>query len=233
MDLSGRDAGEFPPQWVERFTDGVFTPPELNLQGYRDCIESCRDAFPRLRILSGVELSEPHWHPKRSRALLGEGHFERVLASVHARPDGSGHRLIDDSTYTGMPPDGLLRWYLGEVERLAEQFADFEVLAHIDFPLRYWPPTAGPFDPGRYEQPFRAALSALARAGRILEINTRVPLPPLIVQWWRREGGRGVTFGSDAHTPDDLAHGFGEAAALAEGFGFRPGPSLHDVWVRS
>lgn len=232
MDLAGRDPGEFPAQWAEHYADGVFTPPDLDVRGYRDCLDSCREAFPQLRILSGVELSEPHWRPDRSRSLLAAEPFDRVLASLHARPEGNGYRLIDDSAYAERSGESLLHWYLGEVERLAEEFDDFEVLAHIDFPLRHWPSASGPFEPERFEQPFRAALAALARTDRILEINTTVPLPPLVVRWWRQEGGRGITFGSDAHTPDDLGRGFREAVGVAESTGFRPGRSPHDIWVR-
>jgi histidinol-phosphatase (PHP family) len=33
--------------------------------------DHCRDKFPGLRILSGAELGEPHWHPDQVRAVLG------------------------------------------------------------------------------------------------------------------------------------------------------------------
>jgi hypothetical protein len=40
-------------------------------------------------------------------------------------------------------------------------------------------------------------------------------------------------FGSDAHEPAELARGFGEAAALVEAHGFRPGRHPYDVWMRA
>jgi histidinol-phosphatase (PHP family) len=233
MDIRGWHADELPKRWVDGYVDGAFTPPALDVPGYLACLDACRDAFPGLRILSGVEVSEPHWHPDRSRELLATGAFDRVLASVHAQPHGSGFRAIFDDAYARQEPEDLLRWYLREVERLAEEFDGFEVLAHIDYPVRYWPGGPAAFDPEALEKPFRAALAALARSGRMLEINTRLPLSPLIVGWWHREGGSAVTFGSDAHNPDDLAHGFHEAAAIAEAHGFRPGGSPHDPWART
>jgi histidinol-phosphatase (PHP family) len=60
-----------------------------------------------------------------------------------------------------------------------------------------------------------------------------VPLHPEIVRWWHEEGGDAVTFGSDAHHPAALAHGFPEAAAMAEAHGFRPGRHPYDFWARS
>ena len=62
-------------------------------------------------------------------------------------------------------------------------------------------------------------------------MNTR-RLWPWMAQWWQEEGGRAVTFGSDAHVPEALAHGFPEAMAMLEYFGFRPGRRAHDAWVR-
>lgn len=223
----------FPAAWTRRYAAGVFTPPALDLRGYQECLERCREDFPGLRILSGVELGEPHWHPDRTRKLLAEGRFDRVLASLHTLPDGSGCRLIAEDSYARRDPADLVRWYLGEIERLAEDFDDFEVLAHIDFPLRYLPGGPGALDPRPLEAPFRGALAALARTGRVLEINTRNPLTPAVVRWWRREGGAAVTFGSDAHDPDGVARGFREAAAMAEAHGFRPGRHPQDPWPRS
>lgn len=75
----------------------------------------------------------------------------------------------------------------------------------------------------------------LADSRRALEVNTSGPLLPEIVCWWRDEGGEGgetVTFGSDAHRPDALAHRFAEAAALVEAHSFRPGRNPYDHWRR-
>ena len=109
----------------------------------------------------------------------------------------------------------------------------FSVLAHIDYPIRTWPvQTAGPFDPYAFQDEFRHALRLLAGSGRVLEFNTRRPMDPVLVRWWREEGGSAVTVGSDAHDPPALAHGFAEAAAVVEAHGFRPGGHPYDVWRR-
>jgi histidinol-phosphatase (PHP family) len=122
--------------------------------------------------------------------------------------------------------------YLAEAIRMIEQFDAFEVLAHIDYPVRYWPIDAAPYDPHAFEDQYRSVLRALATGGKALEVNTRVPLHPQIVRWWHQEGGQTVTFASDAHDPSALAHGFAEATAMVEACGFRPGRGLHDFWRR-
>lgn len=50
--------------------------------------------------------------------------------------------------------------------------------------------------------------------------------------WPAAEGGRAVSFGSDAHTPRTLAADFPEATAMLEAFGFSEGARPEDFWTR-
>ena len=49
-------------------------------------VERCRDTFPSLRILSGVELGEAHRFPEEAAAVLRSGPLDLVLGSVHTIP---------------------------------------------------------------------------------------------------------------------------------------------------
>ncbi|MET8155862.1 PHP domain-containing protein [Sphaerisporangium sp. NPDC005289] len=211
--------------------EGVLSPPAFDVDGYLDSIERCRERFPGLRILSGLEVGEPHWHAEAVAKVLAAGRFDRILGSLHCLPDGDGfaepwglydHRLAAE----------VIREYLAEVAGLAAGSDVFSVLAHIDYPVRSWPTEAGPFDPPAFEEEFRHALRATASSGRALEINTRLPLSPVILRWWHEEGGPAVSFGSDAHDPSLVAHRFREAADMAEAHGFRPGQDPYDFWAR-
>lgn len=212
--------------------DGLLTPSEFDASGYLEAIETCRERFPSLRILSGLELGEPHWHAAAIAKVLGAGHFDRVLGSLHCLPDGDrfaeppglyGHRAAAE----------VVRQYLAEVARLVTDSDVFSVLAHVDYPIRSWPvQEAGPFELSAFEAEFRHALRATAQSGRALEINTRIPLHSTLVTWWHEEGGEAVTFGSDAHEPSAVARGFRDAAAMAEAHGFRPGRHPYDFWPR-
>jgi histidinol-phosphatase (PHP family) len=217
--------------------DGRFRVPALDVEGYLACLQRCRDRYPGLRIPSGVELGEPHWFQEQVRATLAAGRYDRVLGSLHSLEVEGGPWLVDalyeDYAPEGLESDGIVRAYLAEALRMVESSGDFAALAHIDYPVRRWPATAGAFDPAAFEEEFRAVLAALARSGRALEVNTVVPLRPELVRWWREEGGRAVSFGSDAHAPSLVAHEFARAAAMVEASGFRPGPLPHDLWRRS
>jgi len=206
--------------------DGALTPPELDLDGYLECLQACREKFPDLHIISGVELGEPHWHGAAVAKLLRAGQFDRVLGSLHCLP------FDQPILYQHRQAGDVVRDYLAEIPRLIEGSDAFSVLAHIDYPLRSWPAAAGPFDINEFQGEFRHALRALARSGRALEINTSGPFHPEIVGWWREAGGTSVTFGSDAHDPTRIAYRFAEATAIADANGFRPGRHHCDYWTR-
>jgi histidinol-phosphatase (PHP family) len=205
----------------------------LDVDGYLACVQRCRERYPQLRILTGVEVGEAHRHPEEVAALLAGGRFQRVLGSLHCLPLGDDRYAEPPNLYRRHPAADVIRDYLAEVVRLVTGSDAFEVLAHLDYPIRYWPQHAGPFDVRQFEAEFRHALRTLADSGRVLEVNTAGPMLPELVAWWRDEGGTAVSFGSDAHRPVSLARRFDEATAMVESSGFRPGRHRFDFWVRS
>lgn len=213
-------------------SEGQVTPPPFDVAGYLESVERCRGLYPELRILSGLELGEPHWHVEATRDVLASGTFDRVLGSLHCLPDGDGFQEPND-LFGHRDPDEVLKTYLMEIAVLVKQCDVFSVLGHIDYPVRSWPDHLGPFASAPFEDEFRHALHATAQSGKALEINTVVPLQATILQWWREEGGEQVTFGSDAHEPSEVARGFLDAASMAEASGFRPERDPLALWTRS
>jgi histidinol-phosphatase (PHP family) len=224
-------ASDVPDRLLPLVDDDLLRPAELDVRGYLAELERCRATYPQLRIHSGVELGEPHWHVDEATELLRRGGFERTLASVHSARVEGGYADVS-SRYDDQRPDEVVRDYLTEAAAMVEGFGGFEVLAHIDFPLRYWPADAPPYQPSTHEAEHRRVLRALVDSDRILELNTRVPLHPQVLAWWREEGGKAITFASDAHQPEALATGFSEAVRVAGAAGFRPGSDPHGFWVR-
>lgn len=212
--------------------DGTIAPPELDLDGYLECVHRCRDKYPELRILTGVEFGQPHLHPDVAKKILDVAGFDRVLGSLHVL--AVRDRFFEPpELFKLRPATDVVRDYLAEVARLIAESEVFAVLAHIDYAVRYWPDHLGPYDPSAFEDEFRHALRVLADNGRALEVNTAIPLHQEVVRWWREGGGDAVTFGSDAHDPMALARGFADAAAMVESEGFRPGRHPYDFWTRT
>ena len=213
--------------------DGLLTPPVFDPVGYLAAIEHCRDRFPQLHILSGLEMGEPHRHAEQCSRVLAAGQFDRVLGSLHTLPH-QGTFAEPWGIYPHRDAHDVVREYLAGVAAMMSTSGMFAVLAHIDYPVRSWPvELEGPFNPAAFEDEFRHALGVTAQSGRALEINTRLPTHGTILTWWHEEGGDAVTFASDAHLPASVAHGFADAAQMAEAHGFRPGPNPYDLWGRA
>jgi histidinol-phosphatase (PHP family) len=209
---------------------GTFTAGPLDVEGYLAALARCRDLFPDLHLVSGVELGEPHWHAEAVAGVLAAGGFERVLGSLHSLPQGIA-AAEPPELFRRRAAAEVVRSYLVELATMVEQTSVFEVLAHLDYPLRHWPPAAGPFEVAAFEEELRHALSTLAVSGRVLEVNTKGPMLPEVVRWWREEGGKVVTFGSDAHRPEVLGQRLSEAVAMVEAHGFRAGRHPYDRWT--
>ncbi|MGP9683442.1 MULTISPECIES: PHP domain-containing protein [unclassified Brachybacterium] len=211
--------------------DGIVAIPRFDVDGYFESIERCRAAFPELRIGTGLEFGQPHLRTEAARRQLDLSRFDRIIGSLHTLEFEAG-RAEPNTLFRRLPADEVIRRYLAEVPALVAGDEPFEVVTHLDYALRYWPEEQeGPVDPRAFEEEFRAAMRAIAQSGRALEMNTR-RLWPWMAQWWSEEGGRSISFGSDSHAPHSLAHGFPEAMALVESFGFRAGADSRELWRR-
>ena len=115
---------------------------------------------------------------------------------------------------------------------MIEVWDDFDVLAHIDYAARAWPAHEGEYRTLDFEAEYRAVLNTLASSGQALEVNTRLPLDPIIVGWWKQEGGTALTFGSDVHDAHFLGQGFTDAATAAAANGFSPVGDPLGFWRR-
>jgi histidinol-phosphatase (PHP family) len=203
----------------------------LNVSGYREAVDQCRERFPGLRILFGAEIGEAHLFNASTARLAGE--FDRILGSVHAIPL-DGRLTASEDIFRLLPPEDAMRRYFAEVVRLIAGSDVFQVLAHLDFPRRMWPVSAGPYQEKAFEAEYRAVLEALAASGRVLELNTKSPMASVeLLRWWRDAGGTAVSFGSDAHQPWRVGDKFKEAVSVAEAGGFSPGRDPFDFWRRT
>jgi histidinol-phosphatase (PHP family) len=209
----------------------------VDINGYLDCVQRCRTKFTGLRILSGVELGEPHWFPDETAAILAAGSLDNVLGSVHCiKVDGD---VVDASQFEkrdGLDMVAATRSYFAEVLAMIEGGQPFETLAHLDYPKRYWPAASPGYKETDFEEEIRTVLRAAARTGRVLEVNTtrgdRLCPDLTVVRWWREVGGRAVQYGSDAHSPDKVAAGFQVATQMVEAAGFKPARDPVSLWRR-
>ena len=137
----------------------------LNVTGYLASIEECRQRFPGLRILSGVEAGESHLFGASAGAVVRGQAFDRVLGSLHAVPApgrlGRRGRALRPRCPDG---DAMLLLLRGARGAYRGQRLRSEVLAHLDLPKAGTGPRALHLyreEPARGGVP-RVALRALA-----------------------------------------------------------------------
>lgn len=203
----------------------------IDVEAYAAEIEECRERFPDLVVWSGIEAGEPHLFAASIAAHLRRSPVDRVLGSLHSLNDQG--RLVGVTRLLWQEPDATMRRYLAELVDMIESSDVFQVLAHCDFPRRYWPGGSHRYVEKDFEEEYRTVFRALAASGRALEINTSSPLASVDqIRWFREEGGDAVSFGSDAHQPTRVGEHFDLAVDIVEGAGFRPGRDRFDFWRR-
>ena len=172
----------------------------VDFDGYLASIERCRARFSELRILTGIEAGEPHHFQASVAAVLKQGQFDRVLGSLHSLVH-EGRLVYADRVFKYRPAADVVRDYFSELVRLVEGSDAFQVLAHCDYPRRYWRTSQeGEYRETDFEEEYRTVFRTLAHSGRVLELNTSSPLASAtLMRWWYEEGGDAVSFGSDAH----------------------------------
>ncbi|ANW67057.1 histidinol phosphate phosphatase [Mycobacterium sp. djl-10] len=204
----------------------------VDFEGYLASVQECRDLFPELRILTGIEAGEPHHFAGGVAAVLRQGSFDRVLGSLHSLVH-DGELVYAQRVFQYRHAPEVMRDYFAEMLNLVAGSDVFGVLAHCDYPRRYWPFGAGEYREADYEEEYRGVFRALAASGRALELNTASPLASAeLMRWWYQEGGDAVSFGSDAHTPLRVGDKFDLATDIVTAAGFKPGRDEYDFWRR-
>lgn len=205
----------------------------VDFEGYLASVGECRDRFPGLRILTGIEAGEPHHFAGSVAEVLSKGQFDRVLGSLHSIVH-EGKLVYTERVFGQRPAHDVVRDYFAELLHLVEGSDVFQVLAHCDYPRRYWPSAdAGEYREADFQEEYRTVFRALASSGRALELNTASPLASVdLMRWWYEEGGDAVSFGSDAHKPLRVGQYFDVAVDIVAAAGFKPGRDEYDFWRR-
>ncbi len=214
-------------------TDHVdFTPEDpcyryFQAEKYWAATQRCRGKFEgALVVRVGVEIGEPHLYPAEIRSLLAAHEYDFVLGSLHW---ADGRPLFRSSFFDGLGLDGGIALYFEELARLAEE-GEYDVLAHMDIVRRaaYRRYGLRELDLRPHEARVRRVLRVVAERGKGIEVNAAYvrkgigdPGPSVqVLRWFREEGGRIVTLGSDAHRPEDVGRGLDRALEMVREAGF-------------
>lgn len=212
---------------------------EIAITDHYDCIyEKCKDVLKesieyiesakkefgsQLKIKAGIEMGEANQFPDLESYALKYYKYDFILASIH-----NIRNHIDFYWMKNEPEkQKLISLYFDELIEIC-QTCDFDVLAHLTYPLRYEAFWNG-IDISLYENQITKIFKLLIENGKGLEINTAAvrtehykELAPTIdlIKYYKSLGGEIITFGSDAHKAEHIAADFELALKAAKQAGF-------------
>ena len=174
----------------------------------------------------GVEIGMRESTRAFSEAFAGRVPFDLIICSQH---------LVDDldiyypDYYAGKDKQTAYHRYFVQMAENLRTHSFAQVLGHIDYICRYAPYADVDIHYAEFADEIDAVLRAAIDCEVVMEINTRrlgdrqalANLIP-IYQRYRELGGRFVTLGSDAHTPDAVGAHLRLSYDFAEGLRLTP-----------
>ena len=193
------------------------------LDEYVDKVRKAQRDFPQLTIRLALEVDYLPGQEEWIRELARRHPWDYFIGSVHYVSDSWA---IDD-------PQKLSEWnhrdaaevwsaYFDRLTRAAETGL-FEIIGHADLPKKFGHRPAGNCAP-LYEY----FLSAAKKRGCTIELNTaglrkdcKEIYPSRQILQLAFQKGVPITFGSDAHAPEEVGMNFAEAVNLARQIGYK------------
>lgn len=195
--------------------------------GYIKRLKELKDLYAgRIEVLIGVEIGLQGHLGKKLQGYTDEYQFDFVIGSSHYFDgyDGGDRRL-----YEGRSAEEACRaYFITELDNV-KKCNCFDVIGHCDFVLRHAPGRFAKFKYSLYANIIDEMLKFTIENGKGIECNTG-PLingfgstnPHIdILKRYKEFGGEIITFGSDAHSPENIGGKFKEAADLVKSIGFR------------
>ncbi len=182
-------------------------------------------------VSTGVELGCPVRNLELTERIL-KNDYDIVLASVH-RIKGKKKFLSElDYSREGNQPELIMSRYYDDIIETVE-WNGFDVLAHITYPLRYFPAAKlAEYDIMQHREQLEYIFKTLIKNGKAIEINTAgseyitkgitANMHPCIevLKLYKQLGGEYVTVGSDAHSAYDVGNKVADAYAMLKEVGF-------------
>ncbi|MEI7436024.1 MAG: histidinol-phosphatase HisJ family protein [bacterium] len=188
---------------------------------YQEMLRQLQDGHAP-EVLCGIEADYHEGCEAYLPAWLSQQPFDVVLGSVHHIHDWGFDNPERRGDWARVDVQVVWREYFALVTRMAAT-GWFNIVGHLDLPKKF----GHRLRDDLLREIAAPALDAVARAGMAIEINTsglRKPVaemyPSPLLLGMAYERGIAISFGSDAHRPEDVGADFGKALALARAAGY-------------
>ena len=196
--------------------EGMF---DLDTEAYRRELMRLKEKYKGAFDLHfGVELGMQTDVASKNRAYAKAYDFDFIIYSCHVVNKKDPYYR---SYWEGRSEEEALREYFGYILDNIKIYDDFDVLGHLDYPIRYAPECDKNYSYEKYRDLIDEILRTLIEKGKGLEVNTagyrKYDLKDVhprreILKSYKEMGGKIVTVGSDSHITGQE----GEAFAMAE-----------------
>jgi histidinol-phosphatase (PHP family) len=192
------------------------------LDEYAAKVQLAQEKFPQLQIRLALEVDFLPRHESWIRELAARHPWDYFIGSVHYVSDSWA---IDDpqklSEWKHRDPLEVWSTYFERLTMAAESKL-FEIIGHADLPKKFG------HKPNRDCAPlYEKFLDAAKKSGCAIELNTaglrkdcKEIYPGRQMLELAFQKGIPITFGSDAHAPQEVGMNFSEAISLAHGAGY-------------
>ncbi len=154
--------------------------------------------------------------------------FDHTLGSIHLLNDKDP---FYENFWEGKTVHDVMKLYFDTMYASITEFNDYDTLAHFDYICRYIPKNheEKSYNYEDHKDVIDGILSHIIKKDKALEINTKGiystfgsihPIRPVLMRY-KELGGKLITVGSDAHTPNAIGGGLMEAEELLRSCGFR------------
>ncbi len=204
-------------------------------------IDGCKEEFENAKSdladksftpIWSIELGSVNEFRKEAEEILKKYPFDFVLASLHMNPgekDVAYYDFSDREKYPAQSLKNILDVYFAELKSICRDF-DFDSLAHIGYPLRYFKRHGRheEIELSEYDDRLREIFSLLIKRDKCLEVNTSglrqghgdtFPSERALKMYYEM-GGRNITLGSDSHGIQFVCANFKEVKQKLKEIGF-------------
>lgn len=199
----------------------------LDFDNYFRVLSDLKEKYAdRISVNIGIELGLQTQVTGQNLAVAKKYPFDFIIGSSHVVNHMDPYY---PEFFSGRDEDAAYMEYFESVLQNINSDVDFDVYGHIDYVVRYGPNKNAFYTYEKFKDIIDEILSLLISKGKGIEVNTGGfkyglghPNPTEdIIKRYRELGGKIITMGADAHTPEYVAYEFDKTAQIIKNCGFK------------